>query len=484
MARKRKGRAVKKNAHRPGHGEEEDDKVKAPHSFVVPLGKTGKCVKELTADFRRVMEPFTASNIKARPSNVIKDYVHVAGVLNVSHLIGFTKTDLGPYLKLARLPRGPTLTFRITEYVMARDVRSALKRQVTYEKQFLHHPLLILNGFSGEARELQLTSSMFQNMFPSINVAKVKLNTIKRCVLINRDDATGDIEFRHYTIKVVPVGLSKGIKKIATGKIPNLGRYEDMSEFLNSKGGLTSDSEGEDDETSKVTLPQAVSARGNLPQEQSAIRLVELGPRITMKLIKIEEGLFDGDVMYHSLVEKTEEEKKAIRLAREKRNKEKEKRRKEQDMNVKKKQKEKRDHKDKSLAGMQKKLKNVDDLPKGFEGYKARNPEEMEEEDDDDEEWYRKEVGAEPDKDLFDNSTRKRSSSFKDNRFKKKRKVGDANAGSNKNFRGSQGGGGKSPAAGNRGGARPKFKITLNKKPKGRDSRNPSKAHKFKKKGK
>ena len=61
---------------------------------------------------------------------------------------------------------------------MARDVRSSLKRQVTYEKQFLHHPLLIMNGFSGDAREIQLTSSMFQNMFPSINVAQVRHNIL------------------------------------------------------------------------------------------------------------------------------------------------------------------------------------------------------------------------------------------------------------------------------------------------------------------
>lgn len=64
---------------------------------------------------------------------------------------------------------------------MARDVKSALKRQVTYEKQFLHAPLLIMNGFSGEARDIQLTSSMFQNMFPSINVAQVIY--VKRMIL-------------------------------------------------------------------------------------------------------------------------------------------------------------------------------------------------------------------------------------------------------------------------------------------------------------
>ncbi len=40
-------------------------------------------------------------------------------------------------------------------------------------KQFQHHPLLVMNNFSGEGMQLKLMSTMFQNMFPSINVAKV-----------------------------------------------------------------------------------------------------------------------------------------------------------------------------------------------------------------------------------------------------------------------------------------------------------------------
>ena len=78
---------------------------------------------------------------------------------------------------------------------------------------------------------------------------------------------------------------------------------------------------------------------------------------MTLNLIKIEEGLFDGDVMYHKLYQKTEEEKKKIRIAREKAKKEKEKRTREQLLNVKKKERAKDAHKDKSLAGMQKKIK-------------------------------------------------------------------------------------------------------------------------------
>ena len=80
-------------------------------------------LKELTKDFRRVMEPFTASNIRARPKNVMKDFVHVAGLLHVTHMVSFTKTDLGPYVKIARFPRGPTLTFKVDCDVIIHNIK-------------------------------------------------------------------------------------------------------------------------------------------------------------------------------------------------------------------------------------------------------------------------------------------------------------------------------------------------------------------------
>ena len=84
---------------------------------------------------------------------MVKDFVNVAGILNVSHMLMFTRTQVGPYLKVCRFPRGPTMTFKVDNYTLSRDVRSALKRQVTYEKQYLNHPLLILNGFSTSNEE-------------------------------------------------------------------------------------------------------------------------------------------------------------------------------------------------------------------------------------------------------------------------------------------------------------------------------------------
>jgi ribosome biogenesis protein SSF1/2 len=36
----------------------------APHSFVINRGKVGKVIKELMGDIRKIMEPYTASQLK------------------------------------------------------------------------------------------------------------------------------------------------------------------------------------------------------------------------------------------------------------------------------------------------------------------------------------------------------------------------------------------------------------------------------------
>lgn len=42
-----------------------------------------------------------------------------------------------------------------------------------HDQQFTHHPLLVLNNFGIEGMQIKLMATMFQNMFPSINVHKV-----------------------------------------------------------------------------------------------------------------------------------------------------------------------------------------------------------------------------------------------------------------------------------------------------------------------
>lgn len=81
---------------------EKEELIRASHSFVFHRGLSGEHVQELVKDFRRVMEPFTASSLKARKKNTIKDFVSVASVLHVTHMCMFTKTEMGMYFKLCR----------------------------------------------------------------------------------------------------------------------------------------------------------------------------------------------------------------------------------------------------------------------------------------------------------------------------------------------------------------------------------------------
>ncbi len=210
-------------------------------------------------------------------NNSLKDFINVAGPLGVTHLIMLSQTEKGPILRVGRIPRGPTLTFRVTAYSLASAVRASQRRPVDIATAFEHPPLVVLHNFSAavaptEASRaasasagvslpdaLKMCMITFQNMFPAINPATVKLLNCRRVVLFHYHKGTGEIEVRHYVIRAMPVGITRAVKKMAQNRLPDLGKLEDVSEFVLSGGrgaaGIASDSEFEDD-AGHVTLPQ------------------------------------------------------------------------------------------------------------------------------------------------------------------------------------------------------------------------------------
>ncbi|XP_063150375.1 suppressor of SWI4 1 homolog [Candoia aspera] len=379
-----------------------------PHSFVFHRGRIGKNIQQLILDVRRVMEPYTAASLKVRKKNSLKDFVTIAGPLGVTHFLVFTKNPTSINLRLLRLPGGPTLTFRVTQYSLIKDVVSSLKRHRMHEQQFTHPPLLVLNNFGIQGMHIKVMATMFQNMFPSINVHKVSLNTIKRCVLVNYNPDTQIMEFRHYSLKVVPVGMSKGLKKLLQEKFPNMSRLEDISELLIRDINL-SESEAEQDGSHNITeLPQACAGRGNMKAQQSAVRLTEIGPRMTLQLIKVEEGLSQGNVLYHSFIHKTEEEIREALARKEEKLQLKARRRQKQEADVARKKVLKQAHRKKSLVGMKRKTEQVAGGDSDAEDPGMQEQQNVEEPSDNDVEYYRQEVGEEPDEDLFLQSTKRK----------------------------------------------------------------------------
>ncbi|BGP21124.1 hypothetical protein JCM10213_008963 [Rhodosporidiobolus nylandii] len=378
---------------------------KTPKSFVVKSGVVGGSVAQLTKDVRRVLEPNTATRLRERKANRLRDYVSMSGPLGVTHLMVFSQpssdasaplaststsaaheNETGEQraersliegtttvnLRLIRLPRGPTLSFKVLRYSLAQDVLRMARRPRAVGREFAEAPLLILSGFGGEDKQLKLMTTVFQNLFPPIHVQTMALSSARRVVLLSYNPVTRTVDFRHYLISVRPVGVSKPIRKIIAGSTNNkvvplsrkrpapaasdseasdledrpvvprpapsrakgildLSRADDISDYIlrqESMGFVTSDSEvsdmsdagsasgGSDSEADekkgKVRLAGDYVGRGNRGKgvrgEKRAVRLVELGPRMELGLVKVEEGVGEGEVMFHEMVHKTNRE--------------------------------------------------------------------------------------------------------------------------------------------------------------------------------
>ncbi|KAG0042547.1 hypothetical protein BGZ83_000342 [Gryganskiella cystojenkinii] len=333
-----KGRK-KTRTHKKAEEGENPNAVKVPKTFVMRSGEVGGSVMGLVSDIRRLMEPNTATKLRERKNNRLRDFVAVAGPLGVTHFVILSRTEHGTNMRIARLPRGPTLNFQVKSYSLAKDITAMQKTPKSPGLEFQVAPLLVLNNF-GDSNEMKLMSTVFQNMFPPINIQTMHLADARRVVLLNYNSETKHIDFRHYNVSVKPVGISKSIKRVITTGVPDLKGFEDISDYV-LRGAFASESDVEDGPDSHVTLGQDYVGRNNKRQDQRAIKLVELGPRMELKLVKIQSGMCDGEVLYHDFVKKSAEELKAQKAERQKKAQEKASRRKTQELNVIKKKAEK-----------------------------------------------------------------------------------------------------------------------------------------------
>eukprot|EP00850_Spirogloea_muscicola_P014756 SM000108S14200 [mRNA] locus=s108:158423:161406:- [translate_table: standard] len=350
---------------------------------------------------------FESVLVQESTRNSLKDFVHVSGLLGVTHFVILSATQEAPYLRVARTPRGPTLTFKVLRYSLAADIASSQARPRAPPAIFKNPPLVILSssveakswisqskahfasaaikvvmhGFGSGKEHLKLVTVMFQNMFPAINVQKVKLAACQRVLLLSYNAESRAVEFRHYSISAQPVGVSKPVRKLVQSRaLPDLGMLTDVGDFF-ARSGYGSESEAED-EAAKVKLPQNFG-RTNRASSQSAVKLHEVGPRMTLQLLKVEEGLCNGAVMFHEFVQKTEEERAVLKSKIEARDALKKQRKAEQNANVLRKRKAPLQiHDDGELEDL-----TAEERESGGQAGEA----------DDDIDWYRREVGEEPD---------------------------------------------------------------------------------------
>ncbi|XP_012481520.1 SWR1 complex subunit 2 isoform X2 [Gossypium raimondii] len=92
---------------------------------------------------------------------------------------------------------------------------------------------IVLSGFAAADEQLRLTTMVFKNIFPDIDINTVKLSSCQRIVLLNYNKDTKLIDFRHYSIRLQPVGVSRRIQKfVQNHQVPDLRNLQDFSSHL------------------------------------------------------------------------------------------------------------------------------------------------------------------------------------------------------------------------------------------------------------
>jgi len=165
---------------------------------------------------------------------------------------------------------------------------------------------------------------------------------------------------------------SQNSSKSKKGGIPNLGKLEDIADYMIGGEGdgyvtdATSGSEVDTDAEVEVVerrarkiltkrqkdrLSEDKKAKGRSGVEKRAVKLVELGPRMKLRMTKVEEGVCSGKIMWHEYIEKSATELKDLDKKWEHRRQVKEARKKIQKENVEKKRQDAEAKKPKKKAG-------------------------------------------------------------------------------------------------------------------------------------
>ena len=349
-------RKKKTRTHKP-FTEEEIDSV--PKSIVIKRSTLPQELKQLMKNFRSMMYPFTAMKLKESKKMKIKELCKAARNFGVKNLIFFTSRQGKHYIRFCGTGKGPTFTFKIKGFVLNKDLQNKIPRNKILNAEHLGIPLVLCKGFDGESqvinfkeglksetneklkKYLKILRAQFKNLFPDLASNKdANYDDCKRVVLFLYNKDKDVVELRNYYIKKTFSGMNKKIKKLLNNeKLLDFSKVSDVSEMFLANKLEVSDSDVDNLQT-KLDVEQ--KANGEKVKTEVNVRLYEIGPRISMNLIKIQEDFLKGEVLYHSLVSRTQNEIEEQREKIIQKNALREKRRKEQDENVKRKMLEKR----------------------------------------------------------------------------------------------------------------------------------------------
>ncbi|KAG4119400.1 hypothetical protein ERO13_D11G077800v2 [Gossypium hirsutum] len=135
-------------------------------------GKLPGPLRQLQMDLRKLMLPYTALKLKEKKRNNLKDFLNVAGPMGVTHFLVLSKIKTSPVLRVAKTPLKALLS-------IAPSLPAGSFQESSFGNFFYSHCLssgtfkIILFGFAAADEQLRLTTMVFKNIFPDIDINTV-----------------------------------------------------------------------------------------------------------------------------------------------------------------------------------------------------------------------------------------------------------------------------------------------------------------------
>ncbi|CAD7944865.1 unnamed protein product [Amoebophrya sp. A120] len=176
------------------------------------------------------------------------------------------------------------------------------------------------------AASLHLVATALKNMFPAVDVNTFSTKRCRRVALFNYDQKKQLLYFRHYGIvENHAADVSRTVQKLMKPTFVN--RKKDVCNYLLNQGagGCDSDSEGGESMLLEETAPGWTTRRkqgdaenygaedaARRKKNSVAVKLVEIGPRMTLKLLKGETGFYEGSILFQEFLQKTAREQAQV----------------------------------------------------------------------------------------------------------------------------------------------------------------------------
>ncbi|EZG44195.1 brix domain protein [Gregarina niphandrodes] len=247
-----------------------------PRSMVFKIGSVTKSVKKLSRDIRRMVLPWTASNLEERKKASIKDYLHVGGMLHISHMWAMSQPKVGVRLTICRTKggEGPTGVFDVVNYALSADVRRTQFQSRSTLNDFKQPPIMVTQGFKKpidnnvHPDQLAKVSLLFASMFPAVSASETPT---RRLVIVCYAGAR-TFDIRHYVV------LNNHARNHARTQRNNVRTKRQKLE--RPKQEVKEELLEEDDDHKKQLANQ--------------MELIELGPRLTLQLAQVHDGVFNN----------------------------------------------------------------------------------------------------------------------------------------------------------------------------------------------